>query len=75
MSNPKGQPIPLVMKDSTWPAEEGWVKMQKNFKVYNRKTKKLEQIEIHYVWNESLELFDDFKFKNKPMELEDENSL
>ena len=43
-----------IMTDPRWPSEEGWVKVAKN----------VNGVEIHYVWNEKLNLFDDFKFKN-----------
>lgn len=45
------------MTDPRWPHEEGWVKMAK--KIENNK----EKIEIHYVFNEKTNQFDDFKFK------------
>ncbi len=46
----------ITMKDPLWPASEGWVKMQQIIPTSQG------DINIHYVYNETLELFDDFKF-------------
>lgn len=45
----------IIMNDKTngWIKEDGWIKMSKN----------VEGIEIHYVYNTKLNVFDDFKFK------------
>ena len=43
----------LIMTDKRWPSTEGWFKVTKN----------VNGVEIHYVWNEVLNVFDDFKFK------------
>jgi len=50
--------LPIKMKDTRWPFEDGWVKMQNNVKLSNGDT-----ISIHYVYNKKTGLFDDFKFK------------
>jgi hypothetical protein len=42
------------MKDSRWPKEDGWVKMKQE----------VDDIEIHYVWNERTGWEDEFKFKD-----------
>lgn len=51
-NNPAGRELPIALKDSRWPAADGWVKMQ--------------QIEggvnIHYVYNPITGFYDDFKF-------------
>lgn len=49
--------VPLDMNDSRWPASEGWVKMQSV--IQNADGTKTT---IHFVYNENLGLFDDFKF-------------
>lgn len=41
------------MTDPRWKQEDGWVKMTQN----------VNGVEIHYVWNKVLNVFDDFKFK------------
>jgi hypothetical protein len=54
LSNPyKGSPVPIKkgMTDIRWPQAEGWVKYYQT----NNGT------EIHYLWNKTLNLFDDFK--------------
>ena len=57
MSNPSaGTPLKFKMKDSRWPASEGWVKMQQTVRTSQG------NIEIHYVYNPNLNIFDDFKF-------------
>lgn len=45
----------IVMNDTAngWVKKDGWIKMTKN----------VEGIEIHYVYNEILNVYDDFKFK------------
>ena len=43
---------PVIMNDTRWPAREGWVKMSRN----------VNSIEIHFVYNSRLNIFDDFKF-------------
>ena len=55
MSDPlqNGKKIPIIMTDPKWPASEGWVKMASN----------VNGVEIHFVYNEILNVFDDFKFK------------
>jgi uncharacterized Zn-binding protein involved in type VI secretion len=55
MSSPeKGEPIPrMKMSDPRWPASDGWVKM----------SKRVNDIEIHYVRNARTGIVDDFKFK------------
>lgn len=50
--------LPIKMKDTRWPFEDGWVKMQNNVKLSNGDT-----VSIHYVYNKKTGLFDDFKFK------------
>jgi len=50
--------LPITMTDPRWPASEGWVKKQ-NIVRLSDGTK----INIHFVYNESLNLVDDFKFK------------
>ena len=54
-SNPLDGAYPLKtpMKDPRWPASEGWVKM-----AYN-----VNGVEIHFVYNKIIQVFDDFKFK------------
>ncbi len=54
-SNPQGSPIPITMADSRWPASEGWVKMQQIVPTSQG------NINIHYLYNESLKIYDDFK--------------
>ena len=41
------------MTDPRWPASEGWVKMASN----------INGVEIHFVYNTIIQIFDDFKFK------------
>ena len=50
--------VPISMTDSRWLASDGWVKMQ-NVISLSDGTK----INIHFVFNEVLNLVDDFKFK------------
>ena len=40
-----------------WPSSEGWVKMQQIVPTSQG------NINIHYVYNQTLKIFDDFKFK------------
>ena len=47
----------IELNDPRWPASEGWAKMQQIAPTSKGK------ISIHYVYNQALELFDDFKFK------------
>ena len=47
----------IELNDPRWPASEGWAKMQQIVPTSKGK------ISIHYVYNQALELFDDFKFK------------
>jgi hypothetical protein len=49
------------MTDPRWPAEDGWIKMSKNVIAPDGSN-----IDIHYVYNERMHLFDDFKFKDTP---------
>ena len=51
--------IKINLTDQRWLSSDGWVKMSNNVKLSNG-----ENIEIHFVYNESLGVFDDFKFKN-----------
>ena len=44
---------PIITNDQRWPASEGWVKMSNN----------VNGVEIHFVYNILMGLFDDFKFK------------
>lgn len=56
LSNPsKGTIVNLRkgMTDTRWAQEDGWIKMTQN----------INGVEIHYVWNKFLNVFDDFKFK------------
>ncbi|MCK4261353.1 MAG: hypothetical protein KAX49_20450, partial [Halanaerobiales bacterium] len=55
MSNPNAGNIlrSIKMTDPRWPSSEGWVKMTQN----------INGIEIHYLKNIIMGLFDDFKFK------------
>ena len=55
MSAPqKGRQLARVeMTDPRWPASEGWVKM----------SRRVNDIEIHYVRNTKTGVVDDFKFK------------
>ena len=50
--------LPINIRDNRWNASEGWVKMQ-NIVTLSDGTK----INIHFVYNEMLNLVDDFKFK------------
>lgn len=57
-SNPSaGHRLDIAMNDPRWPASEGWVKMQQI--VHTSRG----NINIHYVYNQTLKIFDDFKFK------------
>ena len=44
--------VNLKMNDTRWPATEGWVKMANN----------VNGVEIHFVYNPTIHIFDDFKF-------------
>lgn len=60
MSNPDGTKLEkLTMTDSRWPSEEGWSKYAQNVDDKNG-----HRIEIHYVYSEKLNQYDDFKFKD-----------
>jgi len=60
MSNPDGTKLEkLIMTDSRWPSEEGWSKYAQNVDDKNG-----HRIEIHYVYSEKLNQYDDFKFKD-----------
>ena len=48
-----GRILRINMTDSRWLAEEGWIKM----------SQRINGIEVHYVYNKELGLFDDFKFR------------
>jgi filamentous hemagglutinin len=41
------------MTDTRWHQDDGWVKMSQN----------VNGVEIHYVWNKILCVYDDFKIK------------
>ena len=57
-SNPTaGQRLNIPMKDPRWPGHEGWVKMQQIVPTSQG------NINIHYVYNQRLNVFDDFKYK------------
>ena len=58
-SNPlAGTPLTQnTMNDPRWPSSEGWVKMQQIVPTSQG------NINIHYVYNQTLKIFDDFKFK------------
>ena len=58
-SNPSvGTPLTRIrLNDPRWPSSEGWVKMQQIVPTSQG------DINIHYVYNQPLEIFDDFKFK------------
>ena len=59
-SNPSaGHRLDIAMNDPRWPASEGWVKMQQIVPTSQG------NINIHYVYNQTLKIFDDFKFKDK----------
>ena len=58
-SNPSAgtQLTKITLNDPRWPSSEGWVKMQQIVPTSQR------NINIHYVYNQTLKIFDDFKFK------------
>ena len=57
-SNPSaGHILDITMNDPRWPASEGWIKMQQIISTSQG------NINIHYVYNQTLKIFDDFKFK------------
>jgi len=67
MTNPypgpgKGKIILKPIKDKTWP-EIGWKKMQYTVEYSYFEGKKV-TINIHYLYNDILNVFDDFKFKS-----------
>lgn len=53
----------LKITDPTW-SEEGWFKYAKNIKFFSDGTKEI-KVEIHFIYNNILKLFDDFKFKDQ----------
>lgn len=59
-SNPfAGTPLTTVkLSDPRWPASEGWMKMQQIVSTSQG------DINIYYVYNQTLKIFDDFKFKS-----------
>ncbi|ATF14859.1 hypothetical protein A616_23700 [Brevibacillus brevis X23] len=58
-NNPKNaEKYNTVMKDPRWPAEDGWVKMGRDDYGPNK------DVEIHFVYNKSLKVYEDFKFKD-----------
>ena len=58
-SNPSAgtQLTRITLNDPRWPSSEGWVKMQQIVPTSQG------NINIHYVYNQTLNIFDDFKFK------------
>ena len=60
MSNPLAgaEKLPITMTDSRWEGADGWVKMQNVVRLSDGT-----KINIHFVYNEILNLVDDFKFK------------
>ena len=58
-SNPSaGTPLTkITLNDPRWPSSEGWVKMQQIVPTSQG------NINIHYVYNQTLKIYDDFKFK------------
>ncbi|WP_244176178.1 RHS repeat-associated core domain-containing protein [Gordonia lacunae] len=57
MSNPAaGFELPIRMSDPRWPDSDGWRKYSQN----------VAKIEIHYVYNPTTGIADDFKFKSAP---------
>lgn len=58
-SNPSAgtQLLNIKLNDPRWPSCEGWVKMQHTVPTSQGK------INIHYVFNEIIMIYDDFKFK------------
>lgn len=57
-SNPSaGKILEIQMNDPRWPASEGWVKMQQIVPTSRG------NINIHYVYNQTINIFDDFKFR------------
>ena len=58
-SNPSAgtQLTRITLNDPRWPSSEGWVKMQQIVPTSQG------DINIHYVYNQTLKIFDDFKFK------------
>lgn len=54
MSGPKGKKLKIKITDKRW-NEEGWHKYAQT----------VNDIEIHYLYNERLNLYDDFHFKDE----------
>ena len=56
--------LDLKMTDKRWLAEKGWVKVTKTVRPVKatKGMKKPKGIEIHYLWNKILNVYDDFKF-------------
>lgn len=46
----------ITLNDPRWPSSEGWIKMQQIVPTSQG------NINIHYVYNQNLKIFDDFKF-------------
>ncbi len=57
----EGMMIIREIGDPRWP-EPGWAKYTQHF-IYHDALGYKRGIEIHYLWNQRLNLFDDFKFK------------
>jgi len=59
-SNPSAgtQLTRITLNDPRWPSSEGWVKMQQIVPTSQG------NINIHYVYSQTLNVFDDFKFKS-----------
>jgi filamentous hemagglutinin len=58
MSRPMaGKPVPISLKDTRWPASEGWMKMEQI--IYPGG----DPVKVHYNLNKTLQLMDDFKIK------------
>ena len=56
MSDPQGIHMENIeMGDSRWPASEGWIKMGQ----------RVNEVEIHYVYNPKTDEYDDFKFTDQ----------
>lgn len=60
MAHPNGIHLEkVIMTDRRWPATEGWVKKAQCIDLGNNT-----KVDIHYVHNEILNSYDDFKFKD-----------
>jgi RHS repeat-associated protein len=59
-SNPSAGKIltKISLNDTRWPSSEGWVKMQQIVSTTKG------EIIIHYVYNQKINIYDDFKFKS-----------